>query len=67
MVSLGVDTFIEDPISHFQLERDDFVSLGGRLADVGLPTVLVMEGGYATAELGHNVAAVLAGFEAARP
>ncbi|MEM8705606.1 MAG: histone deacetylase family protein [Actinomycetota bacterium] len=63
VVSLGVDTFVDDPISHFRLRRPDFVALGHRLRGVGLPTVLVMEGGYATAELGHNIAAVLDGFE----
>jgi hypothetical protein len=29
----------------------------------GLPTAFILEGGYAAAELGHNAAAVLAGFE----
>ena len=40
--------------------------LGQRLAAIELPTVLVMEGGYATEELGRNVAAVLSGFETGR-
>ena len=40
--------------------------LGQRLAAIELPTVLVMEGGYATEELGRNVAAVLSGFETVR-
>ncbi|MEO0494138.1 MAG: histone deacetylase family protein [Actinomycetota bacterium] len=62
VVSLGLDTFVDDPISHFRLRQTDFAELGRRLAAIGLPTVLVLEGGYATAELGHNTAAVLAGF-----
>ena len=64
VVSLGLDTFEDDPISHFRLSRNDFVSLGARLATIALPTVLVLEGGYATAALGDNVIAVLDGFEA---
>ena len=36
---------------------------GARLAALGLPTVLVMEGGYALEAIGANVAATLAGFE----
>ncbi len=64
VVSLGLDTYEDDPISHFRLRRDDFDRLGRRLASIGLPTVLVLEGGYATADLGLNVAAVLDGFEA---
>jgi acetoin utilization deacetylase AcuC-like enzyme len=65
VVSLGLDTFVDDPISHFQLRRVDFATLGVRLAGFGIPTVLVMEGGYATEELGHNMVAVLAAFDAA--
>ena len=57
VVSLGLDTFVEDPF-HFRLQQPDFMRLGQRLAAIELPTVLVMEGGYATEELGRNVAAV---------
>ena len=62
VVSLGVDTFAGDPISAFALTQADFATLGERLAELALPTVLVQEGGYAVAELGDNVAAVLAAF-----
>ncbi len=65
VVSLGVDTFEGDPISSFQLRRPEFERLGARLAALGLPTVFIMEGGYAVAEIGDNVAAVLGGFDAA--
>jgi acetoin utilization deacetylase AcuC-like enzyme len=44
------------------LRGDDFPRLGARIAALGLPTVLVQEGGYAVAEIGDNVAAVLAAF-----
>jgi acetoin utilization deacetylase AcuC-like enzyme len=62
VVSLGVDMFEGDPISQFKLRGDDFPRLGARIAALGLPTVLVQEGGYAVAEIGDNVAAVLAAF-----
>jgi acetoin utilization deacetylase AcuC-like enzyme len=62
ILSFGADTYAGDPISHFAFQRDDFTRLARRLAEVGLPTVIVMEGGYATGELGENVAAFLAGF-----
>ncbi|MEM9467947.1 MAG: histone deacetylase family protein [Actinomycetota bacterium] len=62
VVSLGLDTFEDDPISHFRLRTSDFGELGARLAAIGLPTVLVLEGGYATEALGDNVVAVLNGF-----
>jgi acetoin utilization deacetylase AcuC-like enzyme len=66
VVSFGADTFGGDPISHFSLERDDFNRLGARLASLDLASVIVMEGGYATSDLGINVAALLTGF-ARRP
>jgi len=62
VVSLGVDTFTGDPISGFTLQSDDYLRLGERLAQAGLPTVLVFEGGYAVAEVGVNAVNVLQAF-----
>lgn len=64
VVSLGLDAFEGDPISRFALTSADFTRLGKRLAMLGLPTVFVLEGGYAAAELGTNAVNVLEGFEA---
>jgi len=63
VISLGVDTFKEDPISQFRLESEDFTAIGRRIADFGLPTLFVMEGGYAVEALGVNAVNVLQGFE----
>ena len=63
VVSLGVDTFKEDPISFFRLESEDFRRYGARLACLGLPTLFVMEGGYAVEAIGVNTVNVLEGFE----
>ena len=63
VVSLGLDTFAGDPISSFTLQSPDFETLGSRLADLALPTVLILEGGYAAQALGVNAANVLQGFE----
>ncbi|MGP9796661.1 histone deacetylase family protein [Halomonas sp. 86] len=63
IVSLGVDIFEGDPISAFTFKRDDFIALGKRLAEAGLPTTFLMEGGYAVEEIGVNVVNVLQGFE----
>ncbi|NNF53653.1 MAG: histone deacetylase family protein [Acidimicrobiales bacterium] len=62
VVSLGVDTFMDDPISQFRLVEEDFTEMGRRIARFDRPTLFVMEGGYATAQLGQNIAAVLTGF-----
>lgn len=63
VVSLGVDTALEDPDS-FALTADDYPRVGEQVAALGLPTLFVMEGGYNPTVLGRNVAAVLTGFEA---
>jgi acetoin utilization deacetylase AcuC-like enzyme len=65
VVSLGLDTFAGDPISTFALQADDFSRLGERLGRLGMPTVFVLEGGYAAAELGENAVNVIEGFEQA--
>ena len=62
VVSLGVDTFEGDPISAFKLKSSNYPELGARMAWLGLPTVLVQEGGYAVAEIGANVTGVLDAF-----
>jgi acetoin utilization deacetylase AcuC-like enzyme len=60
--SYGADTFIGDPISHFSLQTEDYPVIARDIAGLGLPTVIVMEGGYAVDALGANVAAFLSGF-----
>lgn len=59
ILSFGADTFEGDPISHFAIRGEDFPRIGARIAALGLPTVIVMEGGYAVGALGQNVAALL--------
>lgn len=65
IVSLGVDTFAGDPISRFQLNSNDFSIMGRQIAQAGLPTLFLMEGGYAVDDIGCNVMNVLTGFEEA--
>ncbi len=63
IVSLGVDTFEHDPISFFKLKCDDFTDYGAKIAALNIPTLFVMEGGYAVEEIGVNVVNVLEGFD----
>ncbi len=65
VISLGVDTFENDPISFFKLKSTDFLTMGKDIAAAGLPTLFVMEGGYDVEEIGINVVNVLMGFEGA--
>jgi acetoin utilization deacetylase AcuC-like enzyme len=62
IVSFGADTWGGDPISHFQLQTADYRSISTRIAAAGLPTLILMEGGYAVDALGANVAEFLSGF-----
>jgi len=62
VVSFGADTHEADPISHFTLKTSDYAPMARRIASLGLPTAIVMEGGYAVEALGANVAAFLGGF-----
>ena len=62
VVSLGVDTFKDDPISFFKLDSDDFKTYGARIEKLKLPTLFVMEGGYAIEAIGVNTVNVLEGF-----
>lgn len=66
VVSLGVDTFEGDPISGFRLRSGDYFRVGEALAGCRLPTVFVLEGGYAVDAIGALVANVLEGFDGAR-
>ena len=62
VVSLGVDTYEKDPISSFKLTTPDYARMGERIAEMGLPSCFIMEGGYGVPEIGDNTANVLTGF-----
>lgn len=62
IVSLGVDTFEADPISFFKLKSADYLIMGRDIAELGLPSVFLMEGGYAVEEIGVNTVNTLHGF-----
>jgi acetoin utilization deacetylase AcuC-like enzyme len=66
VVALGLDASEEDPLAGMKITTDGFRRIGGAIARIGLPTTLVQEGGYLSDILGTNLAAVLAGYEAAR-
>jgi len=61
--SFGADTFSGDPISFFALETADYAPVARRIASLGLPMLVVMEGGYAVDSLGANVASFLKGLD----
>ena len=62
IVCYGADTHEADPISYFQLRTRDYGPMAKHIASLGLPTLILMEGGYAVDALGGNVAEFLRGF-----
>ncbi len=65
MVSLGVDAAADDPESPLLVTEDGYRSAGELLGALGLPSVLVQEGGYHLPSLGGLVAAYLDGHASA--
>jgi acetoin utilization deacetylase AcuC-like enzyme len=62
VVSAGLDTFAGDPLGDFQLSPAAYPAIGAQIAQLGLPTLFVQEGGYAVDDLGKNVVGLLQGF-----
>ena len=67
VVSLGLDTFVTDPICDLSLTTDGFARCGSLVGDLGLPAVVLQEGGYDVEHLGANAVSWLAGLAGASP
>lgn len=63
VVSLGVDSFGDDPESPLVVTVEGHHRAGKLIRELGLPTVVVQEGGYDLAHLGELVVAFLDGLE----
>ncbi len=63
VVPTGMDTFDGDPLGAFKVTREGFAKIGKRIASLGLPTTIVMEGGYANEALGENIVTLLKNFK----
>lgn len=62
VLALGLDAFVGDPFAGLAVTTPGFGAVGTAVAGLGLPVVIVQEGGYLCAALGDNLAAVLGGF-----
>lgn len=62
VVSFGADIYAEDPLGDVNISTAGFGRIGAAIAALNLPTVIVMEGGYATAALGENTVRFLQPF-----
>ena len=65
VVSLGVDAAADAPESPLLVTRDGYGEAGTILGRLGLPAVVVQEGGYHLPTLGGLVAAYLKGHASA--
>ena len=55
VVSAGMDIYADDPLGTIKVTTEGIGEIGKRVASLGLPTIVVMEGGYANEVLGTNV------------
>lgn len=65
VVALGLDAYEGDPFAGLAVTTPGFGRIGARIGELGLPTVIVQEGGYACEALGANLTSFLDGFRAA--
>ncbi|WP_119462825.1 histone deacetylase family protein [Rhodospirillaceae bacterium SYSU D60014] len=63
VVALGLDAYEGDPLKGLAITTAGFGAIGAAIARIGIPTVLVQEGGYLSPELGGNLVSFLQGFE----
>lgn len=66
VLALGLDAHEADPLNGGAVTTEGFTVMAGLIAALGLPTVIVQEGGYLTPVLGDNLAAFLTAFRRAR-
>jgi acetoin utilization deacetylase AcuC-like enzyme len=63
VVSAGMDIYADDPLGTVRVTTDGIAAIGKHIAALGLPTVLVTEGGYANQVLGKNIIEFLSTFK----
>ena len=66
VVSLGFDAHVGDPTANLAATSEGFHVIGQRIGSMGLPTLLVQEGGYIVEKLDENLTAFLTGYRAVR-
>jgi acetoin utilization deacetylase AcuC-like enzyme len=66
VLALGLDASEHDPIGALKVTTNGFSLAAETIADIGLPTAIIQEGGYLCDALPKNLAAFLEAFEGAR-
>ena len=62
VVALGLDAHENDPFKGFRVTTPGFARIAARIARLGLPSLIVQEGGYLQPDLGANLTSFLKGF-----
>lgn len=62
VVALGLDAHENDPFKGFRVTTPGFARIAERIAGLGLPALIVQEGGYLQPDLGANIASFIKGF-----
>ena len=62
VVSAGMDIYADDQLGTIKVTTNGINEIAKRIASLGLPTVIVMEGGYNNEALGRNITAFLGEF-----
>ncbi|MEM7225948.1 MAG: histone deacetylase family protein [Pseudomonadota bacterium] len=63
VVALGLDAYEGDPLAGLAITTGGFGLIARRIAALGLPSLLIQEGGYLDEALGPNLVSFLSGFE----
>ena len=62
VVALGLDAHENDPFKGFRVTTPGFARIAERIAALGLPALIVQEGGYLQPDLGANLTSFIKGF-----
>jgi len=62
VLSAGMDIYADDPLGKIKVTTAGIGEIAKRIAELDLPTAIIMEGGYANEALGKNILAFLSPF-----
>ncbi|MFC2967263.1 histone deacetylase family protein [Acidimangrovimonas pyrenivorans] len=65
VVALGLDAHENDPFKALRVTTPGFARIAAAIAGLGLPAVIVQEGGYVQDDLGKNLTSFLTGYDKA--
>jgi acetoin utilization deacetylase AcuC-like enzyme len=65
VIALGLDSHEADPLKGGTVTTGGFAKIAGQVAGLGLPTIIIQEGGYLTDHLADNLAMFLTSYEGA--